>query len=159
MDSASPTARRLIQALQLAPLPGEGGFFRPTWRNDTASAILFLLTRADFSALHRLDRDEVWHFYLGHPVEHVQLDPRSGSATMTRMGSGILAGEQPQLVVSAHTWQGARLDPQVDSRDDYALLGCVVSPPWDDAGFRLGDPAELIGEFPGQAALIRALTR
>src|SRR5215204_3564764 len=105
------TARVLIASLDLQPLPGEGGFFRQTWRSSTASAILFLLTREAFSALHRLDRDEVWHFYRGHPVEHVQLNPADGNATITRIGPDVLAGEQPQLVVSENKWQGARLDP------------------------------------------------
>lgn len=153
------TARALVQALGLQRLPGEGGFFRPTWRTEKSSAILFLLTRDEFSALHRLDREEIWHFYAGHPVEHVQIDPDRGTAHVTHMGPAVLAGERPQVAVPAGVWQGARLDPSTAGADDYALLGCTVSPPWDEQGFILGERAALLESFPAQAILIRALTR
>jgi predicted cupin superfamily sugar epimerase len=153
------SARDVIHALQLEPLPGEGGFFRVTWRSETASAIYFLITRDDFSALHRLDRDEIWHHYSGHPVQHLQLEPFTGRDVVTRLGPDIPHGERPQIVVPAGTWQGARLDPAVTSPFDYALLGCVVSPPWTDECFTLGDGRALEQEFPAQAQLIRALTR
>jgi predicted cupin superfamily sugar epimerase len=150
----------LITALRLEPLPGEGGFFRQTWRSETTSAIFFLLTRDDFSAVHRIAQDEVWHFYAGDRVEHGQLDARSGTLRMATMGPNVLAGEHPQLVVPANTWQGARLVPRID--DDsvgYALLGCTVSPPWSDAGFELGRRVELERLFPAQGEWIRNLTR
>ena len=114
MRSAA-TARALIASLDLKPLPGEGGFFRVTWRNDTTSAILFLLTRDSFSALHRLDRDELWHFHAGQPIELLQLDPKHGDARIARMGPDVLNGEQPQLHVPAGVWQGARLDPRASA--------------------------------------------
>jgi predicted cupin superfamily sugar epimerase len=152
-------ARAIIRALGLEPLPGEGGFFRATWANETCSAIFFLLTRDAFSALHCLDRDELWHFYAGQPVEHLQLDPNSGTARVTRMGPDVLAGELPQLPVSAGVWQGARLVPHLAMAADYALLGCTVSPPWDERGFTLGQRDRLTRLFPAQATLIQALTR
>lgn len=155
----SATARALIQTLGLVPLPDEGGFFRQTWRGNTSSAIFFLLTRDAFSALHRIDQDEVWHYYAGHPVEHLQLDPASGTARATRIGPDVLAGEQPQVPVPAGTWQGARLDPSVATEYDYSLLGCTVSPPWDARSFTLGERDALTRAFPGHATLILALTR
>jgi hypothetical protein len=155
----NPSARTLIEILGLEPLPAEGGFFRVTWRGETSSAILFLLTREAFSALHQLDRDELWHFHAGHPVEHVQLNPATGQARVARMGANPLAGEQPQVAVPAGSWQGARLDPVGDGSDDYALLGCTVSPAWDDHAFTLGDGNALARAFPPHAALIKALTR
>ena len=155
----SPNARAIIAALRLEPLPGEGGFFRQTWRSETSSAILFLLTPADFSALHRLDREEVWHFHGGEPVEHVQLDPTSGQVRILRMGADVLVGEAPQVIVPPGIWQGARLVPRAAPVADFALLGCTVSPPWDDRGFTLGERAALTGAFPAQAELIRVLTR
>lgn len=157
--SRGPTnAETLIRLLRLEPLPGEGGFFRQTWSGRHASAMLFLLTRNDFSALHRLDRDEMWHFYRGHSVEHCRLDPSSGEMSVVRLGVDVLAGELPQLIVPAGCWQGARLAPEA-SDDDFALLGCTVSPPWDPACFTLGKRDGLRSEFPGHAAMIGALTR
>ncbi|WP_435839624.1 cupin domain-containing protein [Streptomyces caniferus] len=67
----------LIDFYGLAPLPREGGRFRRTWAGPTrpdgrpeGSAIVMLLTGApgDFSALHRLPTDEIWHFYRGDPL-------------------------------------------------------------------------------------------
>jgi predicted cupin superfamily sugar epimerase len=153
-----PNARAVIEALQLEPLPGEGGFFRATWRNATASAIYYLLTRDSFSALHRLDRDEVWHFHAGCPVRHVQL-LADGTARVTRLGANVLQGESPQLQVPAGHWQGAMLEPDPPAEADFALVGCTVSPPWDERGFTLGRREALIAAFPAQAALVRALTR
>jgi predicted cupin superfamily sugar epimerase len=158
------TARQLIAALKLEPLPREGGFFRQTWRSEAGSAILFLITAEQFSALHRIAQDELWHFHAGDPVEHVQLDPRDGRTRVTRLGGNVLAGEQPQLVVPRGTWQGARLEeaPGATAREPrhgFALLGCTLTPPWDERGFELADRGALERAFPENASQIRALTR
>lgn len=151
-------ARQLIATLQLAPLPGEGGFFRPTWRNATASAIYFLITPEDFSALHRLTQDELWHFYGGDRVEHVQLNPRNGALRVARLGPDVLAGDEPQVVVPAGHWQGARIAAGPAALG-WSLLGCTLSPPWDECGFDLGNRADLLARFPVENAWIHALTR
>jgi predicted cupin superfamily sugar epimerase len=157
--SRTAAANGIIAALGLQPLAGEGGFYRQTWRNDTASAIYFLVTPENFSALHRIAQDELWHFYAGDRVEHVQLDPRDQTLRLTRMGPNVLAGEHPQLSVPAGTWQGARLEPATRPGYGFALLGCTVSPPWDERGFTLGPREELLRAFPAQTEFIRALTR
>jgi uncharacterized protein len=86
------TADELIRILQLKPLPLEGGWYRETHRSSlqlpaqvlgphyrdarsATTAIYYLLTPDTFSALHRLPADEVFHFYLGDPVEMLQLGP------------------------------------------------------------------------------------
>ena len=150
-------ARDLIAALELAPLPGEGGFFRATWRSATSSAIYFLITPEDFSALHRIAQDEIWHFYGGDRVEHVQLDPRDGTIAMAHLGPAVLAGDRPQVVVPAGRWQGARLAD--GATHGYALLGCTVSPPWEERGSALAKGTELVREFPAHRRIMEALTR
>ena len=158
---ANDTVHVLIARLGLEPLPHEGGFFRQTWRNDTASAILFLMTPRDFSALHAIAQDEVWHFHAGDPIEHMQLDSQTGVIRVTRLGGNLLDGDQPQLVVPAGVWQGARLDPAAAgaATRGFALVGCSVSPPWDEHGFVLGSRTALTRAFPAEAARIAALTR
>ncbi|MGI8962259.1 MAG: cupin domain-containing protein [Bryobacteraceae bacterium] len=42
-----------------------------------STAIYFLLAREDFSALHRLTADELWHFYAGSPFRWERLRPKS----------------------------------------------------------------------------------
>jgi uncharacterized protein len=159
-------ARKIVGALGLAPLPHEGGYFRQTWRSEAGSAIYFLLTQEDFSTLHRLRRaDETWHFYAGDTVQHAILGPADAVARLTTLGNDVLAGETPQLLVPAGVWQGAWLAPDgagrpaTVSRRGWALLGCTLAPAWDDRDFELADRAALEREFPGAAALIRALTR
>lgn len=153
-------ARQLIARLQLTPLAGEGGFFRQTWRNETASAILYLMTPADFSALHRLRQDELWHFHAGDPCEHVQLDPADGGrARVTRLGPDPLDGDVAQVLVPAGTWQGARVVTRNAAPRGWSLLGCTVSPPWDERSFALGARAELLTRFPAASDWIQVLTR
>lgn len=151
-------ARALIDRLGLVPLPGEGGFFRATWRNATASTILFLITREGFSALHRLEQDEAWFFHAGDAVEHIQLDPVSGALHRTRLGGDLLAGEEPRTVVPGGVWQGARLRDGAGGCG-YALFSCVVTPPWRDDAFTLGARDALEKAFPAHAAVVRQLTR
>jgi uncharacterized protein len=155
MNSA---ARQLITALRLEPLPSEGGFFRSTWRSESASAIFYLMTAEQFSALHRLAQDEMWHFYAGDRVEHVQLDPREGAAIVSRLGPDVTTNELPQLLIPAGIWQGARIAPG-SAQEGWALLGCTVSPPWDDRDFELGARDALLARYPAEAAWIHALTR
>ncbi len=159
-------ARQLIAALGLAPLPREGGWFRQTYvsaerlANGRAagSAIYFLVTPDDFSALHRLATDEVWLFHAGEAVEHVMLDPRGGGAVgVTRLGGAVLAGEVPQLVVPGGVWQGARL--AAGGARSWALLSCTMAPAWAEREFELGERAALEREFLSAQGKIAGLTR
>lgn len=153
-------ARRIIAQLKLEPLPHEGGWFRQTWQSAerlaggraTGGAIYFLVTPADFSALHRLKTEEVWLFHAGDAVEHVML-----GRGVTRIGGGVLAGEVPQLVVPGGAWQGARL--AAGGTHGWALLSCLMAPAWDEREFELGARAALEAEFPAARAQIGALTR
>ena len=166
-------AKALIEHLKLEPLPKEGGFFRQTWTSprqlpdgrSAGSAIMFLLTDTAFSALHRLQTDEVWLFHAGDPVEHVQLSPGKPSPVIVRLGHRILNGDISQLVVPGGNWQGARLLPR--SHDDkkaanhrgWSFMSCVMAPAWDDREFDLGIRESLLDEFSQAEEQIRALTR
>ncbi len=152
-------ARAQIARHGLAPLPGEGGWFRVTTRSATASSILFLLTPEDFSAFHAIAQDELWLFHGGDPVEHVQLTA-AGALRRVRLGPGAADGEAPQVFVPAGTLQGARLDPAApDAAQGWALVSCVVSPPWAEAGAALPSRVDLLRAWPAHAAIIGALTR
>jgi uncharacterized protein len=158
-----PTAADIITLLKLEPLPNEGGFFRQTYASavtlaggrPAGTAIYFLITPEGFSALHSLFTEEVWHFYAGDPVEHVILDHAHRSGIKTILGSDLAQGQRPQLVVPAQACQGARLAPG----GTWALLGCTMSPGWDEREFALGERAAMLERFPGWAADILALTR
>ena len=159
------TADQIKTLLNLQPHPIEGGFFRRTYTSAGAvelprgsraigTAIYYLLEPGTFSEMHVLDSDEIFHFYLGDPVEMLQLFADGGSAVFT-LGPDLKAGQHVQLVVPAGVWQGTRLigDGKV------ALLGCTVTPGFDYADYRNATYAELVAQWPDQAERIRALTR
>ncbi len=164
------TARSLIKKLKLEPLPGEGGYFRRTYQSslkttvaskggesvakNLGTAILYLVTPKEFSALHRISSDEIFHFYLGDPVEMLQISEK-GQARKTILGSGISRGQEVQAAVPAGTWQGTRLAPG----GKYALLGTTVVPGFDFADFELGKRQELVARFPRLEKEITRYTR
>ncbi len=142
------------------PLGGEGGYFAETYRareilpagaigpswpvpRSLATAIYYLLTPETFSALHRLRADEVFHFYLGDPVEMLQLLP-GGVGRVVTLGTDLAAGMRPQAVVPGGVWQGTRLI----ASGSVALLGTTVSPGFDPEDFELGQREVLIAAYP-----------
>ena len=151
--------------LRLEPHPIEGGHFRQTYvsaekvvlergARAAGTAIYYLLEEGTFSEMHVLASDEIFHFYLGDPVEMLQLYPDGRSAHFT-LGSDLAAGQHVQLVVPAGVWQGTRL---VEG-GKMALLGCTVSPGFDYADYRSGNLAELVEKWPAEENRIRALCR
>jgi predicted cupin superfamily sugar epimerase len=160
-------AGHLVSRLGLIPLPKEGGFFAPTWTSSKnradgracGSAILFLITETDFSALHRLGMDEIWHFHSGGPADLTLLDPVSRGCRTVVMGPDVAGPHVPQVVVPAGTWQGARLAGGAGNARGWALFSCTVSPAWDEREFELGERQALLRAFPAHEAAVRALTR
>jgi uncharacterized protein len=171
----SLTAEQVIELLRLEPLPIEGGYYRVTYLAEetldaatlparyggsraTGGAIYYLLHGDHFSALHRLLTDEIYHFYLGLPVEMLLLYP-DGHDEVVRLGADLAAGERVQMVVPRGVWQGSRLADPADKADGLALLGTTMAPAYDQADFELGNREALIAAYPQRAELIRALTR
>lgn len=148
------TADDIKRRLRLEPLPEEGGYFRETYRSSTSSAIYYLLVLGIFSAIHRLPGDELFHFYLGDPVEMLQLHPDGSSRTVV-IGSDITAAMEPQVVVPGGMWQGCRLK----DGGRFALMGTTMSPGFDPRDFERGNRDQLIAAYPGERARILALTR
>jgi predicted cupin superfamily sugar epimerase len=165
------TADQIIALLNLKPHPEEGGYFVETHRSSETlsekalpsrykgirsfgTAIYYLLTPETFSAMHRLQSDEVFHFYLGDPVEMLQLWP-DGSGKVITIGSDILNGMLPQIIVPRGVWQGAKL-----IRDgSFALLGTTVSPGFESEDYESGRRDELVKSYPQFREVIIALTK
>lgn len=159
------TADEIKSLLHLAPHPVEGGWYRRAYTSDVSVALLrgvraygtaiyYLLEEGTFSEMHVLASDEIFHFYLGDPVEMLQLLPDGGSKVVT-LGPDLRAGQHVQLIVPAGVWQGTRLV----GGGEVALLGCTVTPGFDFADYRGGNYAELSAGWPQEAARIKALTR
>jgi len=160
-----------VAKLALRPHP-EGGAYAETYRSDArhtghdgdgehfpalrnfATAIYYLLPAGEFSALHRIRSDELWHFYYGMPLEIVVLDAR-GELEIKTLGLNLERGEAPQQLVSAGSWFGA----SVLTQSGYCLVGCTVSPGFDFRDFEIGRREELTSQYPRHARLIERYTR
>lgn len=156
-------AEEIIRALRLFPLPHEGGYFVETHRahaqhdgQSLSTAIYYMLTPKTFSAIHRLKADEVWHFYLGDPVELLLLRPGGVGETLV-LGADLAAGMRPQIVVPKGVWQGARL--KGGGPHGFALMGTTMSPGFTPAEFILAKRGSLAADYPAYAGIIRELTR
>ncbi len=165
-----PTAGEMISLLNLVRHP-EGGWYRETYRSaevlpanqlpvrfggerSFGTPIYFLLEQGDFSTLHRIKSDEIWHFYAGASLT-VHVITRAGEHTILKLGQDFAAGEAFQAVVPAGCWFGA----EVSGPGPYSLVGCTVAPGFDFADFELGERKELLCIYPAHEEVIRRLTR
>lgn len=164
-------AEKLKRLLNLIPHPREGGYYARTWESEemipqtalpdrysdkrfAGTCIYYLLDPYTFSEMHRLKSDEIYHFYMGDPMELLLLLP-DGSARTVIVGSDIERGQTPQLVIPKNVWQGSRLVPG----GKFALIGCTVSPGFDFADYEAGSREALIRQYPEYQERIEALTR
>jgi predicted cupin superfamily sugar epimerase len=170
----SGMAGKLIAHYHMQPVPQEGVWFSLTYssedqvdgaalpsryagRNHAAgNAIVAVETPRDFSAMHRLQSDEVWHFYGGSPLQMLLLYP-DGHGRKVTLGGNVLAGELPQLTVPHGIWQGSA--PRASSAGSYSFIGTQLSPGFDYADFEIGYRDELQRRYPAFSKEIVRLTR
>lgn len=160
------TADEIVRLLSLQPHP-EGGAYAEVFRSgrpiessahegarSAATSIYFLLRTGEFSALHRVTSDEMWHHYAGDPLTLHALDV--DGAVTHRLGPNLASGERPFAVIPAGVYQAARPQPGTHG---YALCGCTVAPGFEFRDFEMPTRAELHARFPRQRSLIDSLTR
>lgn len=148
------SAKEMMQRLDLKPLPAEGGFYRETYRSTVSTAIYYLVTPDNFSVFHRIKSDEVFHFYAGDPVEMIQLEEK-GTITRIILGTNILSGNIPQVVVPKGVWQALKLQ----TGGKWALMGTTVAPAFEFKDFELGERRKMLSEFPKHRESILKFTR
>src|SRR5258708_11629344 len=100
----------------MARIPQEGPWFVLTYNSpdvlargalperyagsrSAGSAIIALVTKTDFSAMHRLKTDEMWHYYGGDPLELLVLHP-NGRGQIVVLVPDVLAGQTRLHVVA-----------------------------------------------------------
>lgn len=157
-----------IDALGLLPHP-EGGFYKETYRSvekftqqqlpnrykgdrSFSTAIYFLLRSQDRSVFHRIQSDELWHFYAGTTLL-IYVLAESG-LKIYRLGADPAQGDSLQVLIPAGCWFGA----MVEKPNSYALCGCTVAPGFDFADFEMANRDELLKEFPDEEDIIMKLT-
>lgn len=163
------TANEIIKHLNLSPLPEEGGFYRETFRDpgiipgtalpehgsnrSYSTCIYYLITPEEFSGLHAVKSTETFHFYMGDPVKMLQISP-TGEKTEIILGTDLAKGQQPQVIVPPHIWQGTKLI----GSGKWALLGCTVAPGFEFSDFMGGSYSQLAEMFPQHSPLIKEYT-
>jgi predicted cupin superfamily sugar epimerase len=169
------SAEAIIERLRLEPLQEEGGWYRQTWCSTARShspddgppdpagdrpagtAIYFLITPDQFSALHRLTGDEIWCHHLGDPLRMLMLHP-DGRGETVLIGPDLTANQRPQHLCPGRVWQGTRIAPG-PHRFGYALATCSMAPGFAWTDFELADRASLVREYPDFRHAITELTR
>ena len=153
--------QEIITRLGLQPHP-EGGYFAETFRSPqilklpdgreraASTAIYYLLPSGVCSAWHRVNSDEVWHFYGGAPLRLVTIDRREEGKEGAEwryeevlLGADLAQGQLPQHVVPAGVWQAAKPEG-----GEWSLIGCTVAPGFDFADFEMPGRAALLEFFP-----------
>jgi uncharacterized protein len=151
----SHRAAELAKELGLAPHP-EGGLYGEVFRSEShvypadgrgsrsaITGIYFLLPAGAISRWHRVQSDEVWHFYEGAPLELWVATP-SGEQVERHLLGTCSGTQRPMLTVRAGWWQAAR------STGSYTLAGCTVGP-----GFEFSDFV-LAADIPSAATVFRS---
>jgi predicted cupin superfamily sugar epimerase len=135
-------------ALELAagalPAPFEAA--RPV-----GTGLHFMMTPAEPVKLHRIRNDQLYHYYLGDPIEVLMLHP-DGTAARAVVEPDLRAGQRVQLFIPGGTFHTARL---VDARP-FFLGASTEWPGVVPADVEIGDPETHAAKYPGVAADIRA---
>lgn len=163
------TAKEIIKLLDLQEHP-EGGYFKETYRSEeiipnsilgtsyegernVSTGIYFLLTSEKFSTFHKINQDEMWHFYKGSPLK-LHMITEDGNYSFVIIGNDLIKGELPQYTVKGGDWFAA----EVLLENSYSFVGCTVAPGFDFRDFALPTSKELIDIFPQHQKIIQNLT-
>jgi hypothetical protein len=166
------TREAIIAHYNLQRLPIEGVLFTQLYRSaelvdavhrperyrgekpyGTVALALFTADGDSFSSMHRLQTDEVWHFYLGDALEILLLYPDGRSEHVT-LGQNIFDGQKLVHVVPHGVWMGAR----VRAGGEWSLIGNTMAPGFTSSDFEAGGRDELLTQYPHERDMILALT-
>ena len=162
-------AKKIIKHFDLAKHP-EGGFFKEVYRSkgkisakdlgdqfignrNYCTSIYFLLTSDKFSAFHKINQDEIWHFYTGTTLKLHQISPK-GEYSFVMIGNDFSNNETPQYTVPANYYFAA----EVLEKNSFSFVGCTVSPGFDFKDFVLPSCETLSKEFQKHSKIIEQLT-
>jgi predicted cupin superfamily sugar epimerase len=137
-------SKQLIAAGGL-PAPFAGG--RPL-----GSALYFLVTPEAPVRLHRIRNDQLYHYYLGDPLEVFLLHADSTTERII-VGPRLRDGQHVQLLIPGNTFHTARLM----GRGRWFLGASTEWPGVLPADVEIGNLDELAGRYPAVADDLRAI--
>src|SRR5918994_281011 len=115
-------------------------------------ALYFLVTPRSPVRLHRIRNEQLYHYYLGDPLEVFMLHA-DGSSERVVVGPDIRGGERLQLRIPGNTFHTARVIG--DMR--WFLGGSTEWPGVVPADVEIGKVDELAGSYPTVAGDLRAI--
>lgn len=149
---------KIIELLDLKPLAEEGGMYRYVYAGaldengrERYSSIYYLLTENMFSHMHKLETDEIYHYYMGDGLELLLLFP-DGTTQVQVIGNDLEKGELPQFLVPAGVWQGSR----VVKNGTFSLVGTTMAPAYIDKEYEQGVCERLCRAYPDVKEMICA---
>jgi predicted cupin superfamily sugar epimerase len=116
------------------------------------SALYFLVTPGAPVRLHRIRNDQLYHYYLGDPLE-VFLLHGDGRSERVVVGGDLHDGERVQLLIPGDTFHTAR----VIGRRRWFLGASTEWPGVIPADVEIGDLDALSERYPAVAAELRAI--
>ncbi|MGQ0805077.1 MAG: cupin domain-containing protein [Actinomycetota bacterium] len=136
-----------VSGEQIAP----GGLPEPFASGRPAGSALYFEVTPDAPVhLHCIRNDQLYHRYLGDPLEVLLLYP-DGRHAVEVMGPELETGQRVQLLIPGSTFHTARL-----LGDGRWFLGASTEwPGVDPSDVVLGDPDDLAKQHPDAASLIR----
>ncbi|MBA4107156.1 MAG: hypothetical protein C0485_15535 [Pirellula sp.] len=130
-------------------LPTAYGGSRPL-----GNVLNFMVTPTARVHLHRLRSDQMYHHYMGDPLQ-VLLLYADGRSEVRTLGHDLAAGMRPQLFLPGGTFHTARVAPG----SEYALLATSVWLRAEPEDVEMGDAAKLAAAFPEARAQIAEFSR
>jgi uncharacterized protein len=115
------------------------------------SALYFMLTPEEPVKLHRIRNDQLYHYYLGDPIEVLML-LENGSAERHIVGPDLRKGHRAQLYIPGNTFHTARV---IGGRR-WFLGASTEWPGVEPADVELGNPDALAAKYPDVAAEVRS---
>ncbi len=153
-----------IKKLRLTKHP-EGGYYKETYKSSLmtdkfdkrsiGTSIYYLLDHDDFSAFHRIDSDEIWHFYYGSNLTLFIINNIDGQLSTIVLGNNLENEENLEVIITKNCWFAA----QVNEKDSYSLIGCTAIPSFEFKYFELGNRDKLLSLYPQNQEIIKKFTR
>jgi predicted cupin superfamily sugar epimerase len=138
-SGAMMTKEEIIEQLGLEPHPTEGGYFTRTYESDLSTnrggdnrklltAIYYMLTNDSPQGYLHKNKSDIIHFHhLGSPIKYAIVSP-DGRISEKILGSDIVNGETPQLLVKGGDWKLSQL-----CSGEYGLISEAVAPGFEYA--------------------------
>jgi uncharacterized protein len=160
------TADEIRTLLKLEP-NATWGFVRETYKSDLSiapgglptpfdggrplgSALYFMVTPAAPVKLHRIKNDQLYHYYLGDPIEVLMLRA-NGDSELVVVGPNIVGGQLLQLFIPGNTFHTAR----ITGKHRWFLGASTEWPGVIPEDVELGNVEQLAVKYPEAAADLR----